>query len=92
MVDIKRVERKIAALLIEDPTSSRKGSVEYKRKERELQKFKRQRPSQYRGRLHTLIQAIIAFDQDISNQAVKSIEEFNEAYRQKALAKKKRCG
>jgi hypothetical protein len=90
MIDVKRVERKLAALLITEPTSSRSGSVDYKRKERELQKFKRQRPSQYRGRLHNLVQAIVAFDRDISNQAVASIDAFNADYRRKAAAKRAR--
>jgi len=83
MVDQKRVEKKLAALLVDKSTSSKAGSTEYKRKERDLRKFKRQYPSQYRGRFSNLVQAIAAFDRDITTKFQQDIDAFNASFSSK---------
>lgn len=87
MVSEKRIERKLAAVLVDQPATTREGSIEYKRTEREIRKLKRKNPVRYRNLFFNLIQAVVAFDREITQQTRKEIDEFNEAYRIKARAR-----
>lgn len=77
MVDERRLERKLPAALVDGPATSREGIIDYKRKERAIQKLKRKNPQRFRTLLFNYFQAVAAFDREITEQARREIDDFN---------------
>lgn len=80
MVNENRIEKKLAGLLVNNPTSSRKGSTAYKQKEREIRKFKKEHPAQFRGRFFQLVKNLREFDAEMTRQAQAEIDRFNASF------------
>lgn len=83
VVDNKRIETKLASLLVDGPTSSRKGSTAYKQKERDLRKFKRRYPSLYQTRVFKVFQAIADLDREVTIKLQQDIKDFDNSFKRR---------
>lgn len=81
MVDNRRIERKLPAVLVDLPATSPEGMKEYKQKERALVKLKQKNPRRFQTLFFNYLQAIAAFDREITEQARREIEEFNNSFK-----------
>jgi len=83
MVTEKRAEKKLPALLIDLPATSREGAAQYARAERAIRKLKRQDPGRYRSLVFGFAQSLRAIDQELTRQAQLEIDDFNRRHRRK---------
>lgn len=81
MVNERRLERKLPAALVDDPENPRQGNVDYRRKERALQKLKRRNPQRFRTLFFNYIQAVREFDKALTQEAQREIDRFEDSYR-----------
>lgn len=81
MVNEKRIEQKVVALLTDEPRTTKKGNAEYVRTDQQIQRLKRTNPVRWRTLLFNLVQAVQAIDRERTLQAQEEIDEFNRSFR-----------
>lgn len=79
-MDERRAERKLTAVLVDIPATSQEGVADYKRTERAIRKLKRKNPQRFRTLFFNYLQALSAFDHELTVQAQKEIDEFNRSF------------
>ena len=83
MVDSKRVEKKLASLVVDMPYTTQVGRREYKRADRELSKFKRRNPQKFTVLISNLVANLVEFDREITLQTRREIDAFNKSFKVK---------
>lgn len=82
-LDVAKIESKIAANLITSPATSPEGKRQYQEIERGLRRLKKNKPTTYQSKFWALVKAFEAFDTELSSQAFREIDDFNDRYKKK---------
>lgn len=77
MNNVKRIEKKLPQLLCETPSSKTGGNSEYRRIDRNIEKFKRHNPTRHQSILTRIVLAIQEYDNALTEETRKEIELFN---------------
>lgn len=84
MVNEKRIEKKIVALLVDAPKTTPEGKREYDTKDQQIQRFKRENPRAWSAFIIDLARRFQAFDEKITKAELADIDRFNASFRKPA--------
>lgn len=77
-MDLKRLEDKLPSLLVDKSTTTKEGSATYQAKGRQLRKLRQRDPPRYLA----ILKKIAAACDEMDQQAIREIDEFNRRCRE----------